>query len=581
MTARRQHDVARAYAVATAVYVGLALVRTAIRIVVIPRPPAAAALALSQTLLFAVPWILLTPPLVALTGRLGWAPGRRPRIVAAHLGLALMLSLVDGAWGWLVTGWLGLPRPASPAVWYLSRLDQALFLYVFLAGASVALRRRRDLEAITLRAARLEARLLDARLHVLSLQLHPHFLFNTLNAVSELVHREPATAAGVARRLRGLLDRSFADHTTQEVPLRDEVDLLEAYADIQRLRFQGSLTVTISVEAEAMDVAVPRLVLQPLVENAIRHGTSRRAAPGRVTVRGRRTGERLVLEVADDGRGLPAGPVREGLGLGNTRARLRELYGEGASLELRDDGAATLARIELPLRPVSPPAVREPERDGLETAPLPAIVPRPIGWTATIAAVAAGWLAVALLGTHEDVIAGWITHDPEPFLSLLRARLGEALVWIPLTVVVLRWSTGLARRGVTGVRLAAGHVPGAVCVLGLHLLVVHRWVSPDMSANYVAAGLIYNLCAYVALAAGSHAWTLGGLVAQQSLEAARLERDLAAARLATLRWRLDPRYLRDTLETIATLAEPEPQRADELTGQLGEALRDMLVEAPS
>jgi hypothetical protein len=131
------------------------------------------------------------------------------------------------------------------------------------------------------------------------------------------------------------------------------------------------------------------------------------------------------------------------------------------------------------------------------------------------------------------------------------------------------------------VRLAGAHLAGAAYVLGLHLLAVHLWVSPEMTGNYVAAGLIYNVCAYVALAAGSHAWTLGRLVAERSVEAARLERDLAAARLATLRWRLDPGFLRDTLETIATLAEPEPHRADELTGQQGEALREMLVEASS
>lgn len=198
-----------------------------------------------------------------------------------------------------------------------------------------------------------------------------------------------------------------------------------------------------------------------------------------------------------------------------------------------------------------------------------------------IGAIAGGWVAVAVLGTHEDIIAGWITQDPEPYLDLLRPRLGEAVLWIPLTVVVLHLAAELVRRGVTGLRLAAAHLVGALGVLGLHLLAVRLWVSPEMDGTYVAAGLIYDLCAYVALAAGSHAWTLGRLLAERSLEAARLERDLAAARLATLRYRLDPGFLRDTLETIATLAEPEPHRADELTGQLGEALREMLVEAPS
>ncbi|MGH7513628.1 MAG: sensor histidine kinase [Gemmatimonadales bacterium] len=582
MTAQHRRAAARAYASAAGVYVALALLRTAFRVTAIPRPPAAAALALAQALLLAVPWVLLTPPVVVLVGRIPWIQGRRARAVAAHLGLALLLSLVDGAWSWTATGWLGQPRPASALMWYLGRVDQALFLYAFLAATSVARRRLRDLDAIILRAARLETRLLDARLHVLSLQLHPHFLFNTLNAVSELVHRDAGAAAGLARRLRRLLDRSLADDTAQEVPLREELALLEAYADIQRLRFQGSLTVTIAVDPDAMDAAVPRLVLQPLVENAIRHGTSRRAAPGQVTVRGRCVGDRLVLEVEDDGRGLPPGAVREGVGLGNTRARLRELHGTGARLELCATTTGTLAWIELPLgRAVVPPATAsdggapDPSGEALVTAP------RPIRWGAMAAAISAAWIAAALVGTHEDVVAGWITRDPTPFPVLFRPRLGEALLWIPLTALVLRWAGGLARRGVSSARLVGAHVAGALVVLGLHLLAVKLWVTPVMDGTYAAGCLIYDLCAYVALAGGAHAWTVGRLVAEGALEAARLERDLATTHLATLRWRLDPAFVGDTLETIAALAAAEPGRADELTGRLGEELRVMLAGAPA
>jgi hypothetical protein len=180
------------------------------------------------------------------------------------------------------------------------------------------------------------------------------------------------------------------------------------------------------------------------------------------------------------------------------------------------------------------------------------------------------------VGTHEDVAAGWITGDPTPFLVLLRPRLGEALLWIPLTMLVLRYAAGLARRGVSGGRLAGAHLAGALVVLGLHLLAVRLWVTPAMDGTYAAGCLIYDLCAYVALAGGAHAWTLGRLLAERALEATRLERDLAAAHLATLRWRLDPAFLGDTLEAIAALAAAEPGRADELTGRLGELLRELL-----
>ena len=336
---------------------------------------------------------------------------------------------------------------------------------------------------------------------------------------------------------------------------------------------------TIAIDQNALDVAVPRLVLQPLVENAIRHGTSRRAAPGRVSVRGRCVEGALVLEVEDDGRGLPPGGVREGLGLGNTRARLQELYGASARLELATTQSATLARVELPLGRVAVPV---PESDGGATDPaggVPVVAPRPIRPAVVAAASAAGWIAAALVGTHEDVVAGWIMRDPTPFLDLLRPRLGEALFWIPLTAVVLRYASGLARRGLSGPRLAGAHGVGALAVLGLHLLAVRLWVTPAMDGAYAAGCLVYDLCAYVALAGGAHAWTLGRLLAERALEAARLERDLAAAHLAALRWRLDPAFLGETLEAIAGLAAPEPGRADELTGRLGELLRVLLDRA--
>lgn len=571
----------RVFGVSAAVYVTLALLRTGFRLAAIPRPPAAAALVLVQSLCLAVPWILLTPPLLLVIERMRPRPGRRGALltVATHLGLAVALSLVDWAWGWSILGWLGLRRASSPLLWYLGRLDQSLLLYLFLAAAAVVRRRQRDLDVLSLRSARLEARLLGARLHVLSLQLHPHFLFNTLHVVSELVHRDAGIAAGLVRRLRTLLDRSLSEETAQEIPLREELELLEAYAEIQRVRFAGSLTVQVTADDALLEVMVPRLLLQPLLENAIRHGTSHRAAAGRIGVCCRRAGHRLILEVEDDGRGL-AGPVlREGLGLGNTRARLHELYGADASLELRRVIAGgTLARIELPLRPraVSESDDGEPP----ETVPGDDVVQAgPVRWVWLGSAVALAWIAAALLGTHEDLIAGWLVGEPEPYLDLLRPRLGEALLWIPLTAAVLVYAARLARAGLTGPRLAGAHLAAGLATLGLHLLAVRLLVTPDMDGAYAAGCLIYDLCAYVALASGAHAWTLGRMVADRAIDAARLERDLAAARLASLRWRLNPALLGGALDAIGTLAAVDPNRADELTGRLGDLLRLLLASA--
>ena len=220
----------------------------------------------------------------------------------------------------------GYPITVSPVVWYLVRLDQVCFLYLCLVGLGVGLRHRARLDAALVRAASLHAELLQARLHVLALQLHPHFLFNTLNAVSELVHRDAAAARRMLDSLRDLLARSLDAGAAQEVPLREELALLEPYARIQRTRFADSLDIRVEAAPETLDAAVPRLVLQPLVENAIRHGTARRVGAGSVVVRSTAAAGRLVIEVADDGAGLSSGPGREGLGLANTRARLTQLF---------------------------------------------------------------------------------------------------------------------------------------------------------------------------------------------------------------------------------------------------------------
>ncbi|MDQ2674434.1 MAG: histidine kinase, partial [Chloroflexota bacterium] len=267
----------RAFGYSAVGWAVLALLRTSLRVVVIPRPPAQAAAVLGQVLLASLPWLLAGPAVVILAGRLGWQRGWRARTVAVHAAAALMLSLLEAGWSWLILPVAGYPMTLPAPVFYLVRLDQSLFLYLCLLGIGLALRHRRRRDEAAARGARLESRLLHARLHILELQLHPHFLFNTLNAVSELVHRDAALARAVLADLRELLGRSLDPRAGQEIALRDELALLEPYARIQRTRFAGSLDVVVDVDPATLDAAVPRLVLQPLVENAIRHGTSRRA----------------------------------------------------------------------------------------------------------------------------------------------------------------------------------------------------------------------------------------------------------------------------------------------------------------
>jgi two-component system LytT family sensor kinase len=229
-----------------------------------------------------------------------------------------------------------------------------ILLAVWSALATVAAVRwygvARDREAA---AAELRTRLARTQLQVLKGQIQPHFLFNILNTVAELVHTDPDVADRTLTRLGHLLRLSLDRHGRQLVSLAEEVELLRAYVEIEQVRFGDRLAVTWDVAPEALDAAVPTLLCQPVVENAIRHGLTPRGG-GRVTVRARREDEDLVVEVRDDGRGLPPGGVpvgpgvREGVGVRNVRARLAQLYGDRAAFSLHnapEGGAAAVVRL--------------------------------------------------------------------------------------------------------------------------------------------------------------------------------------------------------------------------------------------
>lgn len=202
--------------------------------------------------------------------------------------------------------------------------------------------------------ARLEARLAEARLETLTAQLQPHFLFNTLHAVSTLMHRDVDAADTMLARLGDLLRRTLDDRGRSELPLEEELRLLDAYLDIARVRFEDRLTVDMRIAPETSNALVPRFVLQPLVENALLHGIASREGAGRVIIRADRAGERLCLAVSDDGAGGPLngnGFPREGVGLTNTRQRLRERYGSDHELVLaKGNDGGLMVTMNIPYR---------------------------------------------------------------------------------------------------------------------------------------------------------------------------------------------------------------------------------------
>jgi sensor histidine kinase YesM len=204
-------------------------------------------------------------------------------------------------------------------------------------GISQAVDYYRKYRERELRASQLQAQLAQTQLQVLKMQLHPHFLFNTLNAISALIHQDIEVADRMIARLGELLRATLENANLQEVPLRQELDFIQPYLEIEQARLGPRLHVRFAVDAGAMDSLVPNMLLQPLVENAIRHGIAPRAEPGTIEISAQRENGTLRLKVRDDGPGIdPAasGKRQRGLGLANTRARLQQLYGPAHSLEL-------------------------------------------------------------------------------------------------------------------------------------------------------------------------------------------------------------------------------------------------------
>ena len=181
--------------------------------------------------------------------------------------------------------------------------------------------------------------------------MHPHFLFNALNSIATLMHEDVDAADEMMTKLATLLRRTLKQDRAYEIPLREELEILEIYLDIQRTRFQDRLTTKVDADQAALEAMVPRLILQPLVENAVRHGISRRTGPGRIEVRAWLTGGQLKMTVLNDGAGRKERATPGGLGLGNTRGRLAQHFDNRYHFELREGGErGRHAEVEIPFR---------------------------------------------------------------------------------------------------------------------------------------------------------------------------------------------------------------------------------------
>lgn len=320
-----------------------------------------------------LPWVFLTPLLMWLSNAFTLEGTQWRRTLWVHLAACVIIVGALGIFGYCAGPMLARatagslsPNPEmTGVVVVVRRATMQLPIFWAVIGAAHALlfyQRDRDRQR---REAELRECLTEARLAALRMQLNPHFLFNTLNSITSLVREDPPAAEDMIQSLSGLLRSSLTSGDRQEISLREELQFLDRYLGIEQTRFGDRFRVEKQIETDALDALTPSLILQPLVENAIKHGIQKQIMPGFVRIQADRCGDALRLQVANSGPPLDGkyGQWHEGVGLGNTRTRLRELYDGGGSLNFwpRPEGGLTV-ELRIPWRavPVPRPAARRP-----------------------------------------------------------------------------------------------------------------------------------------------------------------------------------------------------------------------------
>jgi two-component system LytT family sensor kinase len=305
-------------------------------------------------------WMALTP-LVGWLGRIG-AQGWR-RFWTLHIPCSIAIATIQTAAMLLMYWWLCGPSPQGSVSTLAGFLHQeavykfhlSLLTYWLILVVLRGLASQRSLKDERLRTSQLEGQLAQSQLQALRMQLQPHFLFNTLNAISALALADPPQARLMIARLSDFLRLTLEERHAQQVSLSREMQFLECYLGIQQVRFQDRLVTHLDIADDTLRAAVPNLILQPLVENALRHGLLAKTDRGNLRISTRREGDLLRLRVEDDGLGLPPAGHHEGIGLSNTRERLRALFGASARLQLsRIDGGGTRVELRFPFVECAP-----------------------------------------------------------------------------------------------------------------------------------------------------------------------------------------------------------------------------------
>ena len=322
-------------------------------------------------------WALTTPLVLWLSRRFPIDKQTWLRNSLVHLLAATLLSFVAGIIAHIIL-YLNYGRAAGHAYMFenslrfaVSNYTEGMGVYLLIAFLALAYSYYQRYRQGELRASQLETQLSQAQLQALKMQLHPHFLFNTLHSISALLHKDTESARKMITRLGDFLRLTLENSGTQEVTLQQEMEFLRCYLEIERVRFQDRLTTRVFVDPDALDSHVPNLILQPIVENAIRHAIAPRSTPGEIEIRAKQEDGFLRIRIRDNGPGLPMNRTvdslfKKGLGLMNTQTRLDRLYGTEHRFEIANDPQGGLAvTLEIPSARENGAASRNGQRPSL------------------------------------------------------------------------------------------------------------------------------------------------------------------------------------------------------------------------
>lgn len=305
-------------------------------------------------------WALATPLVLWAAARLPIERNNWIRSSLLHVPISILLSVFLTAMGHIVL-WLYWSMPAGKPFSFermgrfvVANFSEGIGIYLLIALTSYAIGYYRSYREGQLRTLQLEAQLSHAQLQALKMQLHPHFLFNTLHSISALLTKDVESARKMITRLGDFLRLTLENSGSQEVTLKQEMEFLSCYLEIERIRFQNRLVTRMDVGSQILEAKVPNLILQPIVENAIRHGIAPRSTPGLIEIEAKQLGDVLRIQVRDNGPGLPEHRTsdnlfKKGLGLANTETRLERLYGADHLFNLSNNpDGGLIVTLEIP-----------------------------------------------------------------------------------------------------------------------------------------------------------------------------------------------------------------------------------------